>query len=1133
MVSNFAFLSEKPEFDFFTSACIDAENVLFTSPTSSAIGCRRAFELAVKWVYAAENWEQPYGGNLQSLIHGQSFLREIGRAELYKFKYIIRLGNNAAHSHKSVETDEVILALSHLFEFIEWIDYSYGKNYEARKFNENKIPPKSNLEADERFQSDVLKMEQEISALDKQICEKDGLIEVLKSQLAKSHPNIVVDKNQHQKERIYSVAEPSEYETRKKYIDVDLKMIGWVFNETIRREVEVTGMEGNAGQLGYVDYVLYGKDGKPLAIIEAKRTSKDPKIGKHQAKLYADCIEAETGQRPFIFLTNGFETSFWDSDDVPRNVSGIFGQNDLEKLMTRRGQKKNLADLEIDEKITDRYYQKEAILTVCDDVMKKTRRHLLVMATGAGKTRTAASLTDILSRGGHITNILFLADRNALVTQAKEAFKNYLPTMSLCNLVTNKDEKNARIVFSTYPTILNAIDAEKTEGGNRFFTPAHFDLIIIDEAHRSIFKKYRAIFEYFDSHLLGLTATPKNEVARNTYDFFDKEPNVPTYAYEYETAVEKDHVLVPYRNFDLETKFLVDGISYENLSESDKERYEEDFGDENDNIPDFISPAQINTTVFNEDTVDKVLQTLMEKGIQTGGGLNLGKTIVFAQNKRHAQFIIERFDRLYPQYKGNFAQKITHEDSYAQSLIDDFKIEGKNPQIAVSVDMLDTGIDIPEVVNLVFFKKVFSRTKFWQMIGRGTRLCNGLECFDHQNGGYVDKRYFYIFDVMGNFKFFNEHQDVPESNEVKTLTELIFSKRIELILILQNEKYSDIEYQDLRNKLIRIVQSQIHALNLELFAVRSQLRIIEKFTEENAFVCLTEIDKSKLIGNIAPLVFSDEVDEYAVIFDNLIYGMMVNQIEKPIPFKTSKKKVLDICRNLAQKSTIPQIKEKLEYIHRVESDIFWIDISLLELERMRFELRSLLKFIVDDSKQNIIFTKLTDELTIQEGSDVQISIDLENYNRKVTRYMNEHKDKEVIFKIRNNIPLTDLDYEELENILTNKLGTKEEYQNEFGEVPFGLLIRKIVKLDEKAAKEVFSDFMNKYPLDQDQMHFMNQLIHYLTQNGYVDKMTDLRGPPFDKPKNFFDLFDKEERAELAALITQFKDNVIRSKQNIF
>lgn len=500
--------------------------------------------------------------------------------------------------------------------------------------------------------------------------------------------------------------------------------------------------------------MLYGKDGLSLAVIEAKRTSpKDPRNETQQARLYADCLEKMTGKRPLIFTTNGFETCLWDDLLFPqRKVSGIFSKADLEKLINRRSELKALNEIPIDDQITDRCYQKEAVRAVCESIEKGHRKALLVMATGTGKTRTAASLADVLSSGGQITNTLFLADRIALVAQAKDAFKNYLPDMSLCNLLSNKDDKNARIVFSTYPTMLNSIDTAKSEDGRRLFTPAHFDLIIVDEAHRSIFKKYRAIFEYFDGLLVGLTATPRMEVDRNTYDFFEMESGVPTYAYEYETA-QQDRVLVPYHNIEVTTKFLEQGIVYDDLSEEDKERYEKDFTDEDGEMPEFIPSPAINEFIFNQATVDMVLEDLMTKGIKVAGSDRLDKTVIFAQNKKHAQYITERFDKLYPQYKGSFARRVVCDDSYAQTLIDRFKIAGQEPHIAVSVDMLDAGIDIREIVNLVFFKRVRSKIKFWQIIGRCTRTCENLF------GEGRHKTHFLIFDYLSNFEFFRVNKD--------------------------------------------------------------------------------------------------------------------------------------------------------------------------------------------------------------------------------------------------------------------------------------------------------------------------------------------------------------------------------------
>ncbi|MCG4585754.1 DEAD/DEAH box helicase family protein, partial [Anaerosalibacter bizertensis] len=501
----------------------------------------------------------------------------------------------------------------------------------------------------------------------------------------------------------------------------------------------------NSSGIGFVDYVLYGDDGNPLAIVEAKKTSVSPRIGKVQAKMYAEAIEIETGIRPIIFYTNGIDYYIWDDTDYPeRKIAGIYSKKDLESLNFKKKNKKSLKNPDIKDEITNRPYQKEAITRVLEAYEKGHRKALLVMATGSGKTRTAASIVDILNRRNWAKNILFLADRTALVKQAKQSFNEYLPSLSLCNLLNNKDDINSRMIFSTYPTMMNAIDEVKSEDGKKMFTNGHFDLIIVDESHRSIYKKYQDIFDYFDANLLGLTATPVDEIDRNTYRVFDLEDNNPTFAYELKEAIE-DGYLVDYELPTVsETKLMKDGIKYNELSEEEKEQFEMTFDDLED-----IPSEELNKSLFNKDTVDIVIQELMEKGIKVEGGDKLGKTIIFAANQRHADFIVERFDALYPEYKGHFAQAIYHNINYVDNVIDNFKDKDSYPQIAVSVDMLDTGIDVPELVNLVFFKKVRSKAKFWQMIGRGTRLCEDLF------GPGLHKEKFFIFDYYRNFEFFD------------------------------------------------------------------------------------------------------------------------------------------------------------------------------------------------------------------------------------------------------------------------------------------------------------------------------------------------------------------------------------------
>lgn len=748
------------------------------------------------------------------------------------------------------------------------------------------------------------------------------------------------------------------------------------------------------------------------------------------------------------------------------------------------------------------------------------------MATGTGKTRTASSLTDVLSRGKYVTNILFLADRTALVKQAKDDFKNYLPDMSLCNLCTNKDDRNARIVFSTYPTILNAIDDTKSKDGVRLFTPAHFDLIIIDESHRSIFKKYRAIFEYFDAIMVGLTATPKTDVDRNTYDFFEMEHGVPTYAYDYETAVYQDHVLVPYYNYEVQTKFMDEGIDYGKLSPEDKERYEEDFI-EDGFMPDFIPSAELNKFIFNELTVDTVLQDLMDRGIHVEGGDRIGKTIIFAQNKRHAEFILERFNKLYPKYKGTFAQRVICDDTYAQTVIDDFKIADKPPYIAVSVDMMDTGIDVPECVNLVFFKKVRSKAKFWQMIGRGTRLCKDLTCIDQVDGEYADKRRFLIFDYCGNFEFFREHKEGFESKETKTLSENIFGKQVKLISLLQESAFLDDAYQKWRAALVSTCQSQVKDLNMELVSVKLQLQFVEKYKKEKAFDSLGEGDKGELLQHIAPIVRLNDEDELAKRFDNFMYGLILTSMEQMPAFKYAKKQLCGIATLLERKVSIPQVKEKMPIIREINTDEFWVANDILLFEKVREELRELMKFLDRNPQKKPIITRLTDPiLAQQEGVLLEQAYDFEDYRDKVNRYIGEHGDTLAIYKLTHNIKLSLGDYQTLERVFTSELGSKEDYEREFGETPFGLLVRKVAKLDHEAAMQAFSTFINDESLNQRQIAFVYKIINHVEQNGYMDNVADLQKPPFDKPISFIKLFDAKTRVALMKAINDIKDNAV-------
>ena len=1119
---NFSFLQSKTEYALFAPACIEAEKIYASAPAMCAVGCRKALELAVKWVYAADTTMQmPYKDNLQSLIHEPSFRFAVDYNTWGVLPMIIKLGNLAVHTERSVQPSDALAALRGLFSFVQWIDYCYGSDYEERTFDEALIPT-------EKVAVDTRKIKEQESLLE----EKEAQIAALRQQIAQMSAKFTAEKGQHKQERTFRGEDLSEFQTRKRFIDVDMKLMGWKFtgpDADVQEEYPVESMAGVVGQMGYCDYVLFGKDGLPLAVVEAKRSSKDPNNGRKQASLYADCLERKFGRRPMMFTTNGFEAYFWDDQSSPqRKVSGIFSKEDLQKLMNRRTERLDLAEIAIDDKITDRYYQKEAIRAVCAQIGQGFRKHLLVMATGTGKTRTASSLTDVLSRGKWVTNILFLADRTALVKQAKDDFKNYLPDMSLCNLCSNKDDRTARIVFSTYPTILNAIDDTKSKDGRQLFTPAHFDLIIIDESHRSIFKKYRAIFEYFDALMVGLTATPKTDVDRNTYDFFEMEHGVPTYAYDYETAVYQDHVLVPYYNYEVKTKFLEEGISYDDLSQEDKERYEDDFI-EDGVMPEYIPPEKLNKFIFNETTVDLVLQDLMERGIKVAGGDRLGKTIIFAQNKRHAEFILERFNALYPQYRGGFAQRVICDDSYAQKIIDDFKQPEKEPHIAVSVDMMDTGIDVPECVNLVFFKKVRSKAKFWQMIGRGTRLCRGLACIDQIDGEYTDKRRFLIFDYCGNFEFFRTHKEGYEARETKTLSENIFGKQVKIAMALQEAAFAGEDYKAWRQELVAVCHGQVLNLNPDLISVKLRIRTVEKYKKQESFAALSEGDKGELLTQIAPLVQLEEQDEFAKRFDNFLYGLILAHIEQMPAFKFAKRQLCDIASALERKASIPQIREKLPVLQEIHTDAFWEANDILLFEKVRKELRELIRFLDEENDgQKPIVTKLSDPIMdTQEGVPLDPAYDFEDYRAKVNRYVNEHGNTLAIYKLTHNIPLAMGDYQELERVLTSELGSKEDYQREFGDTPFGLLIRKIAKMDHEAAMQAFSAFINDESLNQKQIAFVHKIINHIELNGYMENVSELTKPPFDKPIGFIKLFDAKTRSALMDTINQVRENAVQ------
>ncbi|HBF0016248.1 TPA: DEAD/DEAH box helicase family protein [Clostridioides difficile] len=1106
-MGNFDFLQKKKNFNSFNTACLEAEKSILVSPSTCATITRRALELAVKWLYANDSdLVLPYQDNLSTLIHNNSFIELIDYDMLPLLKYIVKLGNLSVHTSANIERGEAILSLNNLHQFVSWIDYCYSDEYTAEDFNEDLL-----LHGEEkRTRPDELKnLYERLSSKDKKLEEVIKENEELRKSLTEKRKVNTVNYD-------FKIDEVSEFETRKRYINIELKLAGWEFGKDIGEEIEVQGMPNESG-VGYVDYVLYGENGKPLAVVEAKRTSKDPKIGQQQAKLYADCLEKRYSQRPVIFLTNGFDMYIWD-DYSDRKVYGFYKKSELQLMIDRRKSKKSLSSVTINDEISNRYYQKEAIRAVCEALENKQRKTLLVCATGTGKTRIAISIVDVLSRHNWIKNILFLADRKALVKQAKKSFTKLLPNLALCNLLDSKDSpEDARMIFSTYPTMMNAIDDTKSKDGKRLFTPGHFDLIIIDESHRSIYKKYKSIFDYFDSYLMGLTATPKDEIDKNTYSVFDMENGVPTYAYEYNKAVE-DGYLVDYTSIEFKTKIMEDGIKYDELSDEEKEEYENTFNDD-ESIGDEIGNNAVNEWLFNSDTIDLVLNKLMTEGLKIEGEEKIGKTIIFAKNTKHARAIVERFNKLYPKYGGNFVKAVDYSINYVDSIIDDFSDKNKLPQIAVSVDMLDTGIDIPEILNLVFFKKVRSKTKFWQMIGRGTRLCPDLLGVD------MDKERFLIFDFCNNFEFFKFNPKGFEGNKTETLTEKLFNIKVSMVKELQDIKYIEGEYAELRKELLEELITSVKALNEDSYIVRMNLSYVHKYKNENVWSNIGAVAQNEIREYISPLITSYSDDELAKRFDVVMYNIQLAYLQNNNASKGIRH-VMATAEKLSKLGTIPQIQQQKYTIEKAMTEDFWEDSDIFEVEEVRISLRELIKYL-EKSSQKIYYTSFEDMIVAEDRNDsVYNANNLKNYKKKVEYYLNSHKDELAIFKLRNNKKITKQDVETLEEILLKQLGNCDDYKKEFGDTPVSQLVRRLVGLDREAANEAFSEFLNNKSFNTKQIHFVKLIVDYVVKNGFIEDNKVLMEDPFRTVGSIIDLFENhiEERNKLIKTINKIKEN---------
>jgi len=1099
-MTNFDFLKKEPKFHSFADVAIAAERVLKIDVASSVINCRRAMEFAIKWMYSVDkSLEKPYQDNLVSLMSTEDF-HDLVDDDLWKRLDLIRkIGNRAAHNGRKIIEDEAILCLQNLFIFMDYVSYCYSAFYEERQYDVKLLSAIQEEPTVKSADNDV--------DLEKLIAENKALKEELTAR-----------RKEQQQTYVPKPLDLSEYKTRKIYIDSMLLDAGWTEGKDWLNEVELEGMP-NKSETGYADYVLYDDSHKPLAVIEAKRTCVGVDKGRKQAKLYADLLEKEFNRRPVVFLTNGFETRIVDNQYPERKVAAIYSKRDLEKLYNLQMMRTRLDHVSVDKDIAGRYYQEGAVKAVCDSFGRRNRRKaLLVMATGSGKTRTVIALCKVLLEAGWVKNILFLADRNSLVTQAKRSFSALLPDLSSSNLVDEKNNYTARCIFSTYQTMINCIDSVKDDDG-KLFTCGHFDLVICDEAHRSIYNKYKDIFNYFDAPLIGLTATPKDEIDKNTYEIFDLEKGVPTYGYELAQAV-KDGYLVDFMTVETKLKFIEEGIVYDELSEEDKSAYEDTFEFEDGKLPERINSSALNTWIFNEDTIKQVLYILMSDGLKVDYGQKIGKTIIFAKNHDHAKKIFEIFNKQYPELSKNgqhFAEVIDNYMTYAQSAIDDFSDPKKMPQIAISVDMLDTGIDVPEVLNLVFFKKVMSKAKFWQMIGRGTRLCADL--MDGE-----DKNKFYIFDFCGNFEFFRMNQGRPTAN-MMALQGAVFTLEFEIAYKLQNLEYQVERLIAYRNKLVGTMTGKVQELNRENFAVRQHLKYVDTYSIVSNYNSITFEDTLMVRQELAPLIQPDGDEASAVRFDALIYAMELAFLSGK-GYGRHRSDLFKKVEGIASVANIPEIQMQSELINKILHTNYVENAGIDELEHIRISLRGLMKYL---PKEIVKYdTNFTDEILSTEWNESELENDeLKNYKAKAEFYVRQHQDNIVIAKLKTNKPLTETDVESLEHILWNEIGSKNDYEKEYGHKPLGEFVREIVGLDMNAAKEAFSEFLNDTNLDSRQIYFVNQIVEYIIHNGMMKDLSVLQESPFTDKGSVVEIFtDMNMWIRIKKTIDQINANAV-------
>ena len=1098
-----------------------AETYVFADAASAVVKLRLFAENLTKDIYRDLRLPREDRMAFVDMLGGSAFQSAIPRVVVDKLHAIRMHGNKAAHGEQATPKT-VLWLLKEAHALARWMLVAF-KQAKAEDLPLFQAP--ENLAPD----ASASELQREKRRALERLAAQEAQMEVLLKELEQER-----EKTKHAEAKADDLAsartvgdqaanelEFDEATTRARIIDTMLADVGWDVAEGLKSTEQVTKELGVDGQptptgKGYVDYVLRDQDGTPLAVIEAKRTAQSPERGRKQAELYADALEKKHGVRPAIFYTNGYDIWLWDDAGgfPPRKVHGYYSPDSLQYLVRfQRSNKQSLTSLSPKKDIAGRLYQIETIKRVSERFEDKHRKALIVQATGTGKTRVAIALSELLIRAKWAKRILFLCDRRELRKQAKNAFGNFLNGEPIRVVNSSiRGHANERIFVATYPAMLKVYQS---------FDVGFFDLIIADESHRSIYNVYGDLFHYFDSHQVGLTATPIDFVTRNTFELFRCEGQNPTANYELEQAIEEGY-LTPFEVYEHTTKFLREGIRLEGLTKAQRQELEEQ--GEDPDLYDY-SAEVVDKAIFNKDTNRAVLRNLMENGLCDASGQVVGKTIIFARNHEHAVLLRTVFDELYPQYGGRFCQVIDNYDPRAEQLIDDFKGDGKNDDltIAISVDMLDTGIDVPEILNLVFAKPVRSPVKFWQMVGRGTRLCEDLF------GPGRHKTVFRIFDHWGNFERFEAGYAQAEPRSSKSLLQQLFEQRIELAETALRK--SEITVFDIAAQLIT---ADVRDLPEKSISVREKWRETRQFSELETVKTFAPTSVAVLRQTLAPLMQWRDVrgKTEAHAFDLLVARLQTAALLGSSEVEDLK---VDMMARLdALQMHLNPVRERAVIIKEVKSAVFWSDLSPEALERVRDPLRGIIhhhdrltgpsvpaKVIdVHEEQSEFQYARRATSYTVNEMKAFKQAVDAE---------LKKHiETNPILQKIRNGEPVSEADLQAIVSlVLTQNPELSESQLNEFFSPTSDNLLfelRSMTGLDEATVKGRFSDFVHEHPsLSAKQTRFLNLLQNHLIKFGFitVDRLYD---QPFtvidaDGPDGVF--AEPQLMTELMTIIAQF------------